>query len=182
MRKKNVILVLKRRREGKTDYKKRLKFIAANKPRLVVRKTLKNIIAQIIQFDPKGDKVLVAAHTNELIKKYQWKKSKRNTTAAYLLGLIIGKKAKEKNIKEAILDIGLNQSVKGSVLYAVLKGAVDNNLKVEHSKEILPNEERIQGKHLSKEIQKIFQEIKTKLIGVEHAKGKINIHEEKTSR
>ena len=37
----------RRKREGKTDYRKRLKLLLGGKPRLVVRKSLKNITAQI---------------------------------------------------------------------------------------------------------------------------------------
>jgi large subunit ribosomal protein L18 len=38
----------RRRREGKTNYYKRLKLIRSGKPRLVVRRTNKYIIAQIV--------------------------------------------------------------------------------------------------------------------------------------
>ena len=44
----------RRKREGATNYRKRLKILASNKPRLVVRKSLKNIHASIIEYDKKG--------------------------------------------------------------------------------------------------------------------------------
>ena len=50
----------RRRREGKTDYRKRLKLLLSRKPRLVVRKSLNNIIAQIVEYDEKGDRVVVS--------------------------------------------------------------------------------------------------------------------------
>jgi len=154
----------KRKREGKTDYKIRLKLLTSKKPRLVIRKSLKNIIAQITLYDQKGDKVVTSAHTNEL-KKLGWKFSRSNLPAAYLLGKLIGKKAISKNIKEAILDIGLSPSVKGSIFYAVLKGAVDSGLKIPCSKEILPSEDRIKGKHIQNKpgMDKNFEEISKKI-------------------
>lgn len=46
----------RRRREGKTNYHKRLKLLKSKKPRLVVRKTLNHHIAQIVVYDPKETK------------------------------------------------------------------------------------------------------------------------------
>lgn len=137
----------KRKIEGKTDYKKRLSLIESKKPRLIVRKTLKNLIAQIIEFHPEGDKVLVSAHTKELKKSYNWIANK-NIPSAYLTGLLLGSKAKKKNIKEVILDLGLNAPIKGSIIYAALKGAIDAGLKIPHSEDIFPTEERIKGQHI----------------------------------
>lgn len=137
---------LKRKSKGKTDYKKRLELIKSKKARLVVRKSLKNISAQLIEYHPGGDKILISAHTKELIKKYNFP-AKRNLPSAYLTGLLIASKARQKNIKEAILDTGLYVSIKGSIIYAVLKGAIDGGLKIPYSREILPKQERLLGKH-----------------------------------
>ena len=139
----------RRKREGKTNYKKRLKLLLANKPRLVIRPSLKNISAQIIEYHPKGDTVLVDAHSSQL-KGYDWKYSKGNVPAAYLTGLLLGIKAKEKGIKEAILDMGLYSSVKGSRIFACLKGILDAGLDIPHSKDVLPQEQRIKGEHVIK--------------------------------
>ena len=146
--------------EGKTDYKKRLSLIESKKPRLVVRKTLKNIILQIIEFHPDGDKVLVSAHTKELKKTYNWQ-SNRNIPSAYLTGLLLGSKAKKKNIPEAILDMGLNPPIKGSVIYVALKGVTDAGIKIPHSKDIFPTEERIKAQHIS-DYAKLLSENKEK--------------------
>jgi hypothetical protein len=51
-------------------------------------------------------------------------------------------------VKEAILDVGLNPPVKGSKIYAALKGAIDAGIKVPHDPEILPDEARISGEHI----------------------------------
>ncbi len=156
-------MIYKRKLKGRTDYKKRMDLLKSRKLRLVIRKSLKNIWAQIIQFNINGDKVLLSAHTNEL-KKYGWKSAKRNIPTAYLVGLLIGIKAKSKNIKEAILDIGFYRSIKGSIIYSLLKGAIDAGLKVPHSKDIFPSEDRIKGKHISEDIQKDFEEVKLKIL------------------
>ena len=82
--------------------------------------------------------------------------------SAYLLGLLVGLEAKKLKIKELILDIGLNQSVKGSSIYALLKGALDAGLSIPHSQEILPSEERIKGKHIYDYYNLLSQDQKNK--------------------
>jgi len=139
----------RRRREGKTNYRKRKAFIISGKPRLVVRGTLKNIIVQVVAAKPHGDEVLASAHSRELLKKYGWKAPRGNLPAAYLTGLLCGLKAKAKGITEAVLDIGLHSPTKGARVFAALKGALDAGLVVPHGEEKLPNEERIQGLHIA---------------------------------
>ena len=153
----------KRRREDKTNYKKRLALIKSKKTRLVVRKSLSNISVQFINFNSKGDETIASANSTEL-KKLGWSKT-GNVPTAYLTGLLAGKKAKNKNIEEAILDLGLQRSTKGSRIYAALKGVLDSGVNVPHSKEILPSEDRIKGKHISEAIEKQFEEVKNKIVG-----------------
>ena len=50
-RSKTQVVPFKRKREGKTDYKKRLKLLSSSKPRLVIRKSLKNMTVQIIEYE-----------------------------------------------------------------------------------------------------------------------------------
>lgn len=157
-------LQFKRRRLGKTNYKKRLQLLTSGTPRLVVRKSLNYISAQIVTFDPKGDKTIVSANSREL-KKIGWKFSCDNLPAAYLTGLAIGKVAVKNKITEAILDSGLYTMTKGSRIYAVVKGAIDAGLKVAIDTEVLPSEERISGKHITanekfKDLPATFQKIK----------------------
>ncbi len=154
----------KRAREGKTNYRKRLKLLSSRKPRLVVRKSLKYIRAQIIEFDKKGDKTIASAFSKEL-KKFGWKHSFKNLPASYLTGLLIGKRAIEKGIKEAILDMGLHPSTKGSKIYACVKGALDAGLKVPVNEKVLPSEERIKGEHIGKNLSEDFEKIKEKVLG-----------------
>lgn len=149
MRQKTYNVQFRRKREGKTNYKKRLKLLLAGKPRLVVRPSLKNIIVQIVEYHPEGDRVIVAAYSSEL-DKLGWKFNKGNIPAAYLTGVLLGQKAKDEGIKQVILDIGLKPSVKGSRIFACLKGAVDAGIDVPFSEDILPKEERIKGGHIAK--------------------------------
>ncbi len=147
--KKKKIVQLRRRREGKTHYKKRLKILMSKHPRLVIRKSVKNIQANIVEYNSKGDHVIISVHSNEL-KKLGWKLNRGNLPSAYLVGLLLGKRAKNKGIKSAVLDIGLNKSVKGSRFYAALSGALDAGLQVPHNPKVLPAKERISAKHVSK--------------------------------
>ncbi|MCX8190775.1 MAG: 50S ribosomal protein L18 [Candidatus Aenigmarchaeota archaeon] len=149
----------KRRREGKTNYRHRLKLILSKKPRLVFRKTLKYIIGQIIEFDKKGDKTLVGV-TSKILRKFGWKFVCDNTPASYLTGYLLSKMALKNGIKEAVFDMGLYTSKKGCRAYAFLKGALDAGLKVPFNESILPSEERIKGLHINENVAKNFEEVK----------------------
>ncbi len=158
------LIQFRRRREKKTNYKKRLALLKSGKTRVVIRKRLKNISVQFINYNPKGDETIASAFSTEL-KKFGWEGSRGNLPAAYLTGFLAGKRAKEKNINEAILDIGLQTSTKGSRIYAALKGVLDAGVKVPCSQEILPSEDRIKGKHISEDIVRKFEIVKKKIEG-----------------
>ncbi|NIM47301.1 MAG: 50S ribosomal protein L18 [Candidatus Aenigmarchaeota archaeon] len=157
------LMQFKRRREKRTNYKKRLALLKSGKTRLVVRKSLSNISVQFINFKNKNDETIASANSTEL-KKLGWNKT-GNVPAAYLTGLLAGKKARNKKIEEAVLDLGVQTSTKGSRLYAALKGVLDSGIKVSHSEEILPAEDRIRGKHISGDIERQFEDIKNKIVG-----------------
>ena len=135
--------------------------IASGLPRFVIRKSLKNISVQLIEYIPQGDKVLAAATTQELEKKYGWNAAKRNTSSAYMAGYLLGKKAQKQNIKKAVADIGLHAITKNSILFSCLKGAVDAGLDIPHSDDLIPPMDRIQGKHTKRPVP--FQETKGKI-------------------
>jgi large subunit ribosomal protein L18 len=145
----NYRIRLRRRREGKTDYQARKALVISGKPRLVTRRSLKNITVQIIVAKPIGDEVLASASSRELAKIYGWKASTGNTPAAYLTGLLCGFKAKTKGVKEAILDVGLISPTKGSKIFAALSGVVDAGVDVPHSEEKIVKE-RTKGEHIAK--------------------------------
>jgi|SRR3989344_3096951 len=156
---KRYTVAYRRKREGKTDYKQRFRLVKGQLPRLTVRKALKNITVQIIQYTPKGDKVLAQANTIEL-KKLGWKGATSNTPASYLCGMLIAKKAKDKKITQSITDIGQQTSVKGAIIYAAIKGANDNGLRVQCAETIYPDQERIKGTHIAQWAKKLKQENK----------------------
>src|SRR3990172_6035045 len=140
---------VRRRREGKTDYRARKALVVSGLPRLVARSTLKNISAQIVVAKPGGDEVMVAAHSGELRKTYGWKAPTGNVPSAYLTGLLCGLKAKKEGVTEAVLDIGLTAPTKGSRLFAVLNGALDAGMEVPHDDSKLVND-RAKGEHIAK--------------------------------
>ena len=58
-------------------------------------------------------------------------------------------KALAKGIDSAILDIGLKSPIKGSKIFAALKGAVDAGLEIPHGDFVFPADERIRGEHIA---------------------------------
>jgi len=158
----------KRRREGKTDYKKRLVLLKSRKPRFVVRKSLKYIRINLVEFANIGDRT-VASATSHALKKLGWDFALDNIPAAYLTGLMAGKVAKAKGVNEAVLDMGLYISTKGSRVYAAVKGAVDAGLKINCDPEMFPAEDRLRGEHTArhnekfKEMPKQFEIVKEKV-------------------
>jgi len=155
------IVQFRRKRERKTNYKKRISLLTSGKPRIVIRKSICNINIQIIEYKPEGDSVLTSANSKELVK-LGYSLNRGNIPSAYLTGLLLGQKAKKKGVKEAIVDAGLNAHIKGSKIYAALKGIVDSGLKVPCSKDIFPSEERISGAHISNYAEKLKKENKEK--------------------
>src|SRR3989338_1065017 len=160
--KRRKFLPFKRKLQGKTNYKKRLELLKSQKIRVVVRKSLKNITVQAVEYHPEGDKTLFTVTSNEL-KKYGWKGYGKNTPAGYLIGYLFGIKAQQKNITEAILDQGLYLTRQGTVSFSVLKGLIDSGMKIPHDAKIFPHEDRILGKHISEEISKQFSAVKANI-------------------
>lgn len=151
--KKVFTVPFRRKREGKTNYKKRLSLLKSKSLRLVIRKSNKHILAQIINYGDQGDLVLKTAHSKEL-QNYGWKFNTGNLPSAYLTGLLLGKKS---NNEQVIIDFGLQTPVKGSRIFAVVKGAIDAGMKIKSSEEVMPTEERISGKHIPNKATKISE-------------------------
>lgn len=117
-------------------------------PRLVIRPSNKHLGAQLVQAEPAGDKVIASAHSSEL-KEFGWKAACGNMPSAYLVGFLIGKRAKAKGVQKAILDIGLSGRGPGSRIFAAAKGALDGGLVIPIDKKVLPAEDRVRGKHVA---------------------------------
>jgi len=153
----------RRRLEAKTDYKSRLALLKAEKPRLVIRKTNRYVIVQIVLSDTAQDKVVMGVDSKVLLSKglpAEYAGSLKSLGAAYLTGFLLGKKAVSSGIKEAIVDAGMYINVKNSRIYAALKGALDAGLNIPHKKEVLPQMESIKSEKISKIFDKIITESK----------------------
>jgi large subunit ribosomal protein L18 len=152
----------RRERELKTDYRARLALLKSRTARLVVRISNKNVVCQLIVHEEKGDKVLASGSSKEL-QKMGWKSARANTPAAYLTGYLCGKKGKKSGVESAILDLGFQTVVKGSKLFAALKGAVDAGVEIPHDAGILPSADRLEGKHISEAMKAQVAETKKKI-------------------
>ena len=145
---KPVTVLYRRKRQGQTQYKKRLALLLSRQPRLVVRVTNQKIIAQVVEFNSTADKVILGVDSFAL-RKLGWHYSCKNLPAAYLTGLLLGKKTKSKGYTQAVLDTGARTPLRQGKIYAFLKGIVDAGLQVPYGdKSIFPSPERISGKHI----------------------------------
>ncbi|XP_075519774.1 large ribosomal subunit protein uL18-like [Primulina tabacum] len=92
----------KRRRQGKTDYRARIRLINQDKNkyntpkyRIVVRFTNKDIIAQVVSASIAGDHILAAAYSHEL-PIYGLEVGLTNYAAAYCTGLLLARRVLKK--------------------------------------------------------------------------------------
>ena len=97
---KNINKKIKR----KLRNRKKLKNVSVNKLRISVSKSLNNLSAQII--DDSQKKTLVSVSSTE--KEIKAKKVKKMEKSS-LIGEILAKRAKEKNISEVYFDRGENK-------------------------------------------------------------------------
>ena len=145
--------IRRRRQEGRTDYNARLYLLQSDKPRLIIRKTNRYIVAQIVKSDVAQDKVLFTVTSKELLA-HGWPEklngSLKSLVAAYLTGMLLANKA--KNINEAIIDIGLQRNVKKGRLYALVRGASDAGLNIPYGKEVAPDDDRLESNEKTREI------------------------------
>lgn len=142
------VVQYRRKRNGKTNYRKRLNLLKSRKPRLVIRHSNKRVTAQIIGYGEEGDRVIASADSGEL-RKHGWKFSTNNLPAAYLTGFLCAKRGIFEGTNEATLDIGLHPPIKGSRIYSALKGAIDSGLDVPKDDSLFQDEKRIAGNHIA---------------------------------
>ncbi len=149
--------IRQRRRKAKTDYHARIRLLTSQKPRLVVRKTNRYVIVQLVESQHAQDRIIATATSRDLLAK-GWPQEKKGSlkvlAAAYLTGYLLGKRCKQKS-REAILDIGMHRNVRGSRIYAALKGACDAGLYIPHDKESLPSNDKIDSSTKTINITKI---------------------------
>jgi large subunit ribosomal protein L18 len=138
----------RRRREGKTNYYQRMGLIVSDRPRMVVRKTNRALIIQLVTALPEGDRTLVVANSRDLAE-LGYTGPGGNLPAAYLTGLLFAARARKAGYEAAILDIGLHRATRGARIFAALKGAVEGGLEIPHGEEILPDDARVRGEHIA---------------------------------
>jgi large subunit ribosomal protein L18 len=141
-------LPLRRRIEGNTNYKKRLKLIKSKKLRAIIRASLNHIEVQFIKSKFGGDEVISSANSKELSNNFNWQANTGNIPASYLTGYLAGIRAKKAGIKEAILDLGIFYH-KNRVL-AAFKGIIDTGMNIPYREKFFPEslENRYNGSHI----------------------------------
>ena len=151
--------LLRRRREGVTDYRSRKRAITSRSTLLIVRISNKNVLSQFVTPKVGGDEVVASAHSKQL-RRIGWNGSLKSTPACYLLGLLAGKKAIEKGVKRAILYNGVEPFIRGARIAAFVKGVIDAGVEVPVGEGALPSEERISGKAIADYATKLASEDK----------------------
>ncbi|MCS4538019.1 MAG: 50S ribosomal protein L18 [Thaumarchaeota archaeon] len=148
MPKARFVAMLRRRRDGKTDYNTRKKVILSKENFIAIRISGRNTNVQVSEAKIGGDNVIAAAHSREL-KKLGWKSSGKSIPAAYLTGLLAGQKAKNVGVESAIVYSGIRPFRAASRIAAAVKGVIDAGIAIPVDEEVLPSEERIKGEHIA---------------------------------
>ena len=159
--------VFRRRQSGQTDYHRRLKLLRGRKARAVVRVSNTRVTCQMINWSAGGDMVVASVTGSDLTKKYDWPAdfSQKSVPACYLAGFALGKEAISKGCTEAVLDIGLAGSTVGGRVFSALKGMIDAGMEIPHSDVVLPEDDRINGEHISDKIGSAVEASKNKIEG-----------------
>ena len=159
---KNQRLRFKRRRNGETDYRRRMKMLRGGFARAVVRVTNTQTICQLVNYEPTGDTVKISIDGRTLVEKYGWPidASRKSIPASYISGSARAKAAIAAGHKEAVLDIGLAASTPGNRVFAALKGMVDAGLEIPYGESVLPDDDRINGSHIDDSIAKAVEAAK----------------------
>ncbi|MGC2034188.1 MAG: 50S ribosomal protein L18 [Thermoplasmata archaeon] len=151
----------RRRREGRTDYRYRLKLLKSGLPRAVVRLSRHRVLVSITEFDPAGDRVLAAAESRELLKVGFPNTAQLTTPASYLTGYLAGLRAKAAGTDMAVLDAGLRRPSSGGRVLSVLKGLLDAGLEIPHGETGFPTPDRLNGSHLPHALPQAIEIYKT---------------------
>ncbi len=146
----------RRKREHRTDYRLRMELLKSKKPFFIVRRSNRYITISISVPAIGGDKTLFTVSSKELAKKYGWIGLK-NTPAAYLTGLLAGKKALEMGVKEAVVNLGYAWSKRASIPFVAAMGAVDAGMEIPIGEKAMVDESRIRGEHIA-EYAKMLKE------------------------
>jgi len=165
---KNRVFRFNRRIRGQTDYHLRLGLLKSGLTRAVVRRSNKNMSIQFVNFDMKGDKIITSAKSTDLAKSFGFTLNTGNLVAAYLTGMLAGKRLLKTGFKdEIIVDFGLQKSIYGTRIYAAVKGILDSGVNVRVSDAVFPEENRLTGEHLAgKDAVKVVEKTKKSIEGL----------------
>lgn len=155
---------MRRRREGKTDYRTRLALLKSGEHRVVVRTSNRNVIVQFVSYDEKGDVIAASAEARELVEM-GYKAAGNNTPSAYLTGRLAATRAKEAGIETGVLDLGRATPHKGGVIFSALKGVIDGGIEVPAGASVFPSEERMRAEHLGNDKAAAFAASYEKIVG-----------------
>ena len=159
-------LRFKRRRSGRTDYRRRLRMLRGGAPRAVVRVSNTQVTCQLVEFGMGGDSIVASVNGKTLVK-HGWPAgaSRKSVPACYIAGYALAKSAIAAGHDSAILDIGLASSSPGGRVFAALRGMVDAGLDVPHGADVLPDDDRVNGTHIDDSIAAAVESAKKAIEG-----------------
>lgn len=143
------VQIQRRRRSGKTNFKRRSTLLQSRETILAVRISNKTTFIQFLTPLIGGDRTESSSHSSQLIK-LGWTGSGKSLPGAYLTGYLAGRKAGKVGVKRAIPYLGTRKFTAGSKVVASLKGVVDAGVQVPIDKDVLPDPGRLRGEHIAK--------------------------------
>lgn len=158
-------VAFRRRREGRTDYRRRLALLQSRQPRVVVRRSLTSVRVQLVAYAPEGDRVLASADGRELGELGLQGTSGKSVPAAYLTGLLAGTRARAAGVQRAVLDLGRQAPTRGGRVFAALKGVLEAGVEVPHDADVLPGEGRLRGEHIEGFEAGHVESVKRRILG-----------------
>ncbi len=146
----------RRLREWRTDYRLRYKLLKSKLPQFIVRRSLRYVYVSIAEPAIGGDKTLFTV-SSKVLKKYGFPALK-NTPAAYLTGYIAGRKALEKGVEKAIINLGYAWTKAASIPFAAAMGAIEAGLDIPLGEEKEIDMARIRGEHIAEYAKQLKEE------------------------
>jgi len=164
----------KRRRKNITDYNARLTLLKSDITRVVIRKTNRYVIIQIVDSKNAQDKIIYGLTSKELISE-GWNEefigSLRSVPACYLTGILFANKIDKD--KKYIVDLGMARTIKGPRLFETIKGLIDGGLKISANEKVFPSKESLEGKYSKEDIKENIRKVREKLLGKSEDKKEI---------
>ena len=144
------VVRFRRRREGRTDFRHRLRQVISDKPRIITKLTNRYIWASLSFYKEGGDEIKTTL-CSKVLGERGFSGSLKNTPSAYAFGLLCAKEFL-RYTKEAIIDLGRRPFHKGGRISAFVKGLIEGGLAVPYGEEAAPAKERLEGKHLKSKL------------------------------